>query len=172
MDAAAAKAQEDVIETWQLLGPFKSSKPGKISLEFPTPFESEFVKRGDGQIDQKAEYIVDGQAFRWTEARAEKKGKVNLGAIYGASDWSVAYGYAEIESIHARETVLTCGSDDGIKIWLNGKVVHSHEIGRTYRANSDAVSIQLEAGINRLLVKVDNYTLGWAFGVTVPKANF
>lgn len=171
-DAAARKSQEDVVVKWHVLGPFKSDKAGKISLEFATSFEKEFLKRGDGGIDLSASHKANGHSVKWAEAIADKKGKVNLGALLGASDWSVAYGYAEIESIHARETVLTCGSDDGIKIWLNGKVVHRHEIGRIYRANSDAVTVHLEAGINKILVKVDNYTLGWAFGVTIPKANF
>ena len=48
-------------------------------------------------------------------------------------------------------------------------MVHSHEVGRCYRPCSDEVPVRLEAGVNRLLVKVANYHGGWGFGVMIPK---
>ena len=62
----------------------------------------------------------------------------------------MGYAYAEVESIHARETVLKCGSDDGIKVWLNGEVVHEIDGTRAYEPNSDEVTIRLKDGTNRL----------------------
>jgi hypothetical protein len=64
------------------------------------------------------------------------------------------------------------GSDDGIRVWVNGKVVHNHEVGRGYSAGADAFTIQLKAGINHIVVKCDNYRNGWGFGMMIPKANF
>jgi len=171
-DAAAAKAQEDAIQNWQVLGPFKSPKPGKISLEMETPFDGDFKKRGDGGIDVKSRYKVNGETLKWIETRAGKRGMVNLAEVCGRHEWCVAYGYAEIESIHARETTLAVGSDDGIAIWLNGKLVHTNEIRRSFNPASDSVPVRLNAGINKILVKVDNYVAGWGFGVTIPKPNF
>ncbi len=84
----------------------------------------------------------------------------------------MAFAYTEVEEVHAREAVLSCGSDDGIRIWLNGQVVHSNEVARGYTADSDSVVVQLKAGVNRILVKIDNYRAGWGFGVSLPKANF
>ena len=55
-------------------------------------------------------------------------------------------------------------------MWLNGKNVHTREVQRAYSANEDTVSIHLEAGINRILLKIDNYLGGWGFGVSLPKA--
>ena len=95
---------------------------------------------------------------------------MNLGRELGKVEFCVGYAYAEIESVHPRQTVLRCGSDDGIRVWLNGRVVHSHEVGRAYKPCSDEVPIRLEAGTNRLLVKVDNYHGGWGFGVSIPRA--
>jgi len=167
-DAAAKKANEDCVAQWHVIGPFKSPKPGEISLEFPTPLDS---VTADG-IDFKAPVKFGSENLKWKEAVADKKGRVNLEHALGACEWCVAYGYAEVESVHPRETVLTCGSDDGIKIWLNGKLVHVNEVTRGYSSKSDAVTVQLEAGINKLFVKIDNYKAGWGFGVTIPKANF
>jgi hypothetical protein len=161
-DAAQVEAVKDFIWNWQIIGPFVGETAGKISLDLKTPLEEEFVRRGDGSVDLK----------KWKPAKASpKNGGVNLAKELGAHEWCVAYGYAEIESIHARETVLKCGSDDGIKLWLNGKLIYTREEGRAYNP-SDEVPIYLKAGANRLLVKCDNYTGGWAFGVSVPRANF
>jgi hypothetical protein len=88
------------------------------------------------------------------------------------AEWSVAYAYTEVEIVHARETVLRCGSDDGIRIWLNGEQIHSREVGRPYRPNDDEISIYLRPGTNRILVKIDNYQGGWGFGVSIPRATF
>ncbi|HYF49872.1 MAG TPA: alpha-glucosidase/alpha-galactosidase [Planctomycetota bacterium] len=171
-DAAALKAGEDAIHSWHVIGPVKSPTEGKVTLELPSPIEDEFLRRKDGSVDLKAKYDIGGQEMRWAPFSADKKGLVNLSKGLGRYEWSVGYAYAEIESIHARETVLSCGSDDGIKIWLNGKVVHQHEVGRALQPNQDNVPIRLQAGVNRIIVKIDNYVGGWGFTVSIPKANF
>jgi alpha-galactosidase len=168
-DKAQASAGEDAIADWHVIGPFKSNKEKQIDLNFATPVEADFLKRGDGSIDPSATYA----GLKWKKAKANpKNGHVNCTTELGDVEWCVGYGYAEIELIHAREAVLRCGSDDGIKIWLNGKVVHTHEIFRAYLPNNDEVTIQLKSGINRIFVKLTNGTSGWGFGVVIPKANF
>ena len=68
--------------------------------------------------------------------------------------------------------MMSCGSDDAIKVWLNGQVVHENEVGRGYSPESDRATIRLKAGKNRLLVKIVNYVGGWGFGLGIPPANF
>ena len=76
------------------------------------------------------------------------------------------------KSIHARDALLSLGSDDGIRVWLNGVIVHENETGRGYTPDADTAPVKLKAGINRILVKVDNYIGGWGFGMGVSEANF
>jgi hypothetical protein len=108
----------------------------------------------------------------WKAAKAAKRGFVDLNRACGQQEWCVAYGYTEITSIHAREAVLSCGSDDGIRVWLNGQVVHSNDAGRGYTPDSDTATVQLKAGVNHLLVKVSQHTGGWGFGVGISEPNF
>lgn len=138
-----------------------------ITIDFKTPLEDAFSS--DGAVDLNASY---GDGIAWKDAGNLVKGFANLGDIYGTLDNAVAYAYTEIESIHGRETVLKCGSDDGIKIWLNGKVVHSFDGARGHQAGQDQAPIFLQAGVNRMLVKITNITAGWGFSVQVPSANF
>ena len=101
-------------------------RPVIQSVENKTPVDDDFAKQADGSIIPTAVYTVGNTTLKWKKATANKKnGFVNLIEALGQHEWCVGYAYTEIESIHARETVLRCGSDDGIKIWINGKLVHN-----------------------------------------------
>ena len=143
--------------------------PGQISLDFPTPIDTDFNRRPDGSVDLQASYQLNGQNLSWRKAKANNRnGYINFTRVVASCEWCVGFGYAEVESIHPRDTVLRCGSDDGITVWVNGKLVHRNEVGRGYEPNSDQTPIHLHAGVNRILVKIDNYTSGWGFGVSIP----
>jgi alpha-galactosidase len=171
-DAAQAKGLEEYLLDWQVIGPFPGEKAGKISLDLKTEVEADFAQRKDGSVNLTAGYAVGDKKLKWKKIKANFRGIVDCAIHLGPQEWVVGYGYTEIKSIHARDCVLRCGSDDGIRIWLNGKLVHTHEVARGCNVEADKVPIHLEEGINRLLVKIDNYTAGWAFAVVVPKANF
>jgi hypothetical protein len=132
--------------------------------------EDEFAARGDGSLDVSSSAAVDGTGLAWRTARAGRRGYVDLAAALGPADWAVAFAYAEIGSPRGGRTVLRVGSDDGVRVWLNGEQVHSREIGRTYKPGGDEVEVSLRAGLNRLLLKVDNYHGAWGFGVAIPEA--
>jgi hypothetical protein len=123
------------------------------------------------ESDSSVDFSLAHHGKRWKKVSAcRPNGFVNLCRELGKAEFCISYGYTEIETIHPRETILRCGSDDGIRIWLNGKVVHSHEVGRGYKPCSDEAAIRLEAGVNRLLVKITNYHGAWGFGVSIPRA--
>jgi len=153
------------LKDWHVLGVFPGEK-GATSVNSPAPLDA--LLKADGSVDLKA--TVGGKT--WKAVKAAKRGLVDLAAIYGPNDWCLTYGYTEVESVHAREVVLGCGSDDGIKLWLNGKLVHELEMGRGYSPDQDKVTVQLKAGINRILVKISQHTGGYGFGVSIPPANF
>ncbi len=171
-DDAQIKAGDDYIIDWNLLGPFKTTEK-TASIDFATPFEEVFATSRDGSVDLKATYKDGDKARVWKQGAANKKtGLLDFAREIGQIEHCVAYGHAAVESIHAREAVLRCGSRDGIRIWLNGKVVHSTEGARNYKGDSDTVRVHLNAGVNHFVVKVVSYKAGWGFGLSVPKANF
>jgi alpha-galactosidase len=171
-DKAQKDAEADAVKNWHVLGPFKIGNREKTSLDFKTPLDEQLGKSADGAVDLKATYKDGNETIRWQPAMAGKKGHVNLDDVIGRHEFAIAYAYVEIESIHPRECVLGVGSDDGVRVYLNGKQVHSNEAHRGYSANADHVPVYLKAGVNRILLKIDNYTAGWGFGLTVPRANF
>ena len=163
-DAAQLQAAEDFVQTWQIIGPFFGTDRKKISLDLPTVLEAEYIKN---KIVDPTKSIG---GMNWKPAKADRKtGFVNLARDLTAAEFCVAFAYAEINSESDRTILLRCGSDDGIRIYLNGKIIHNHETGRGYKPYSDQVTTTLKAGVNTLLVKCDNYHGTWGFGVHVPR---
>jgi hypothetical protein len=101
----------------------------------------------------------------WEPVPAEamhEPGIVDLMKIYGGSD-SCAYAKTVITSDRAQPAVLELGSDDGVKVWLNGEVVHENDVARSLALRSDRVSVDLNKGRNTLMIKVTQGGGDWAF---------
>jgi len=75
----------------------------------------------------------------------------------------VAYAFATVARRESGPVVLGLGSDDGVKVWINGRLVHEYIAERAARADEDLVEVALKAGENRILVKVEQGTGGWGF---------
>lgn len=88
----------------------------------------------------------------------------------GVVQKEIGAGYVRttIQSKTGGEYVLRLGSDDGIKVWLNGTLVHANKVARPLAANQDTVKITLRPGANAVLVKIVNGggNEGFSFGIT------
>ena len=75
----------------------------------------------------------------------------------GAGGNGASYLYRALTA--AKPTTLTgfFGGDDGIRIWLNGKLIYSEPGPRGVSPNQDKVKLHLNAGVNHLMLKVPNY---------------
>src|SRR5262249_34914773 len=62
-----------------------------------------------------------------------------------------------------RFVTLSVGSDDGVKVWLNGELVIAHDVPRSAAPDQDRAKVHLRAGDNTLLMKVVNLGGGSAF---------
>ena len=74
----------------------------------------------------------------------------------------IVYGCVILDSPSEQTTNLFVGSDDAVKVWLNGELVHQALVRRgagDYQAFSP---VTLKKGANVLLVAIDNYGL-WLF---------
>jgi hypothetical protein len=68
-----------------------------------------------------------------------------------------------VYSAERTEVVLHAGSEDGIKIWLNGAKVVDHHIHRRSAPDQEQADVVLDAGWNGILVKVDQSVGEWDF---------
>lgn len=88
---------------------------------------------------------------------------INLDTIYQGKDFVYAYALAEIKVTAPTNVVLALGSDDGVKVWHNGKLVHENWIPRGANKDDDLVPLKLLKGSNQLLLKVQDLEGGWGF---------
>ena len=97
-------------------------------------------------------------------------GGINLGAIIGGTN-RAAYLRTSVYSPEKRDAVLELGSDDAIKAWLNGKLVHSNNARRAMKPATDKTNVVLEKGWNVLLLKVIQATGEWGAGARFVNAD-
>jgi hypothetical protein len=87
---------------------------------------------------------------------------------YGKIDNAALCLASYINAPTARQAMLLVGSDDDVKVWLNGKLVHANPAARPLTPDQDRVGpVDLQAGWNALLVKVVNRTMNWGVSVRV-----
>ena len=86
-----------------------------------------------------------------------------LDKVYEGKDFVYAYALAEIKSLKATNVMLGVGSDDAVKVWLNGKLVHENWIPRAVNKDDDIIPLKLVKGSNQILLKVQDIQGGWAF---------
>lgn len=101
---------------------------------------------------------------KWKAHRLSPTGGDNLNQMTDALGWGsgseiydhVVYGSVTLNSPRKQETTMLVGSDDGVKVWLNGEVVHYNPVTRGAGDYQDAFPVTLKQGTNVLLVAVDN----------------
>ena len=109
--------------------------------------------------------------YDWTLAELPQNGNLDeiatLMEVEGAFDHITAYGLVTLVSAEAKEVQLLAGSDDSIKVWLNGENVHTNAVNRGRSRWQDEFTVNLKKGDNILLVKVSDAGGGWGmhFGI-------
>ena len=150
--AAIAKINQyrDYILAWMVSGPY--TKAGK---DGPALFDVVFPPEKPG-----------AKGVKWRPISAAKGAGVDLRAAIGGDNRS-AYLRTTIESPRKQDAMLEMGSDDSLKAWLNGKLIHATNASRSLVPGQDKVKVSLRAGENVLLLKVTNGGTDWGAAARV-----
>ena len=129
--------------------------------------EEMVAKNGAAEGDSVGDYD-------WILGELPANGDINamlvaLGVLENADLNDVSsYALTTLIAEEAMEGVgMAVGSDDSIKVWLNGEVVHNHATNRGRGRWQDEFNVNLKAGDNLLLVKVSERTGGWGMYVGI-----
>ncbi len=125
--------------------------------------EKQIAKKGANEGDPVGDKVwtigklapFDGNNIGWMV------NDIGLGAG-GDIDDHVAYGSISLESPSEQETTMYAGSDDAVKVWLNGELVHNNPIDRAAQGYQDSFPVTLKQGKNVLLVAVYEWGGGWS----------
>lgn len=162
------------IKEWLICGPFPNSincqlqdyKHGACCEGFFTDYLESMG--GEANAVPKA-----GDKISIPEKRINQKwfvynspdDKISLNSILTPNDLVVAYAFTKVISSKAQKAVLAVGSNDGLQVFLNGEKIHQMHPrnGRWLQADNDYIPVQLKAGQNNLMLKVDEGGGDWGF---------
>jgi len=147
----------DYIVTWEISGPYAIKDTG-----------------GQKLFDMELAPEKDGSSVEWrglvNKADAKKPYIIDLGKVVGGNN-KVVYAKTNVYSPMAQKAVLELGSDDGVKVWVNGELVHANNAIRPVKPGSDKAQVDLKEGSNALLVKSVQVAGNWGFCVRLRTAN-
>ena len=142
------KGYADYLTAWEVSPFYAQEGVGGADL-FDVPFAPE----------------KDGEAVAWklmpVGAHPDHPFLLELDKLYGG-DNRVAYLRTAIHSETDQPARLELGSDDGVKIWLNGQQVYSINAVRPCKPGQDKIDIQLKAGWNPMQIKLIQVGGQWA----------
>lgn len=139
-----------LVTRWHLVGPFDA--PGTSGFDTAFPPQDLSVR-----FDPQAKFTGTtpaGNGWKKHETR-DRLGQVDLIQALAAAREAVGYAYAELDTPLARAAQLRCSADDNLAVWLNGQqVLARRQWLNGTRLDRFIAPIQLQAGVNRLLVKI------------------
>jgi hypothetical protein len=148
---AGAAPTPSFVRDWQLLGPFASKGEPAHDTVYPP-------EREDVQL--KKTYDGFGGPVKWRPYHSAED-KIDLAAFFQYREAGAAYAVSWVFSDRDQAVTLGVGSDDGVRLWLNGEQVHDVKGGRQARPAQDVVKAHLKKGWNEIRAKVDNIIGTW-----------
>ena len=113
--------------------------------------------------------------LEWTEGRIAAAGNNNLNEAIaniglGAAGLDNHCAYAIINARSKKSVngaTARVGSDDSVKVWVNGKQVHANAVNRGAQDFQDTFNVNIKSGDNVIMVKVCECGGGWSmfFGI-------
>ena len=139
-----------------LLGPYSGAKEPHHGLD------TEYITETGAAVDPST----------WQVATATGR-SLDIASYLSPSEDQVAYLAVNVWSRKAQEAQMRIGSDDGCKVWQDGKLVLREPRLRSAAADQNIVDIKLRKGNNLFLMKVVNATGGWEmiFRISDSKGN-
>jgi|GEM_PF-5735377 len=130
---------------WLALGPFDNTDDSGL--------EEDFI----GEETIQPEEGMESGGFTW-ETLESSGDFIDLKSHFSTGEDRVAYLHTYVHSPGTRAARIWTGSNDGLRIWLNGNLVRDTHVHRKERADAEATTVLFQKGWNRLLIKVENAT--------------
>lgn len=171
-----ADAQEEILGPWLwLFAPTVAGQGGQNSTNIDTlAANSEDAVTEDKVVQNGA---IEGDAvgdYEWIEGTLPADGNINVMfvdlGVTGNADFNDVTSYALIMLKSAEEqkgVTMSTGSDDSIKVWVNGVDVFTNATNRGRAKYQDSFQIDLIKGENLVMVKVSERTGGWGMHVGI-----
>ncbi|HIA66773.1 TPA: hypothetical protein EYN98_12070 [Candidatus Poribacteria bacterium] len=177
--ASIGQAQEKITGPWLWMITPAGDIGGAVMTDVDTLSKASggsVTQEGVAKNGVKAGQTCGDQVWTWGEIAATGGNNVNdilvkIGLGKGDINAHDSWAYIEFDAAEKKGVTAKVGSDDSIKVWLNGEVVHKNAVDRGAGDFQDTFKVDLVNGLNRLLVKVGEKGGGWSMFVGID-ANY
>jgi hypothetical protein len=151
------KHQNTYLTNWWIIGPFDNPDESGLHIKYPpeTEFDNEKSYQGKNKKSIMWNYVVN-----------EESGYMDFIKLFEDHTDGVAYARTNMELKKDRKMKIGIGSNDGVKLWINEKLVLTNQIARKAEPNQDILTVNLKKGKNDILIKIDQTGGGWGFYFT------
>lgn len=139
---------------WAVIGPFDNTDEKGLS----TAFAPEKGFNSNDSYTGKNALIV-----KWTKLDKSSSGYIDFNKLFTPNENAVSYASKSIVLPEAKTMRFGVGSNDGVRVWINGMLVLDKAVSRKAEPNQDVITVNLKKGENNILVKVDQLKKGWGF---------
>jgi len=157
-----ARSDERFIRRWLALGDIPLA-PGAFDKDWLTEHGGEAAIK---PAEKMAHRLPNGSTVAWRDVTAWGDA-VDLSDGNGLKRDILAYAYAKVSRREAGKARLSIGSDESIRVWLNGALVLDRRTRRPLTFDEDQVEVDMQAGDNSLLVKLEQRSGAWTFSARV-----
>lgn len=147
-ELTAGATEEITFSPWQFLGPFPAQ-------DGAPPYDHVYPPEKGIALDQ----TYENGKLRWQAKPELVDGKPH----YLRGENCATYLYRTVTTPRRQVVTFWLGSDDYLKVWLNDRLVLTSTTIRATGPNQDRVTVVLDPGENRLLLKVVNLQGGYGF---------
>ena len=164
---AAALTEDELIDLVEYMATLQTPSLTPESWTVAGPFKAD----GNAGLDVAFDPETKDAGVNWKLVRPTSGGYVDLAALHGnAAANSVSYARKEIESPAEQAATILLGTDDGAKLFVNGKLVHTNRDTVAAKPGAHEVKVTLAKGANVILLKVANGNNPHGFYFTVTSA--
>ena len=132
---------------WHAAGPF-TAEHGNLAFYQAYEPETKGVNTGD-KFERNGKTIKWEQQTHWVDEQVHND-------IVGEN--SATYLFRNISSVTQQKALLHIGSNDALKVWMNGTELLAKNVQRDAAADQEQVQVALKPGNNTLLLKIVNYS--------------
>ena len=151
----------------KITGPWLWAIVPGTRLDDRTDFLSRATSGAATEIKVSTNGAKEGKAVgkrKWALHSISATDSDNINRMTAALGWGtreeiydhIVYGSVILEAPKEQQTQMLVGSDDAVKVWLNGELVHSALVARGAGDYQDFFPVTLKQGKNALLVALDN----------------
>lgn len=150
----------EFITEWYVCGPFPMDENHNINTDF--------LAAAGGETNPFLEFrgkfpsisVADGEVG-WKRVVGDSGGKLDFNPLFTSINSNIAYAATYIVCDRETPVMLKAGSDDRLKVWVNGLLVDQFLNTRGAIVDEDLMPVVFHKGENLVVAKVDNGGGAW-----------